>query len=192
MMTHQYSEDTNTISINTHLSQTLLFCTSEGDLDGCKSLMPCCTLYMTRVSSPFSGECDFKWLLTSKTASPFWGSSVGEGEKVLKRGTEERKGGNQAWCNKKRRKGHLSILTSLKRSWHGWQDGESPSVLCLTATTHTVTGATSQATSTETTRQFWGLSVCVLHFAEILCQTLSHIVTWISRKQSCCLSSCHV
>lgn len=35
-----------------------------------------------------------------------------------------------------------------------------------------VTRATLQTTCTEITRQFWGWSVSVLHFAEIICQTL--------------------
>lgn len=54
-----------------------------------------------------------------------------------------------------------------------------------------VTRATLQTTCTEITRQFWGWSVSVLHFAEIVCQTLFGIVAWISESSNLFrLSSC--
>lgn len=78
------------------------------------------------------------------------------------------------------RKGGRVTSASLKRSWPGWQDRPSLCVLSQSATTHTVTRATLQATCTEITRQFWGWSVFVLHFAEIICQALRGIVAWMS------------
>lgn len=99
------------------------------------------------------------------------------GEKKEDRGKRRRQG----WCNKRRRTGHSGILTSLKRSWPGWQERLSLCVLSLCPEPLlAVTRASLRATCTEITRQFWCRSVFVLHFAEINCQTLPDIMAWLS------------